>query len=132
MVAREATEQIMYLHCMLYIMGIPVDDPSLMFGDNQCVIFLSTIPQSDLNKHHNAFSYHRVRETIAAGLPYFIHIDGKLNQSDILTMVSAWAKVWPLIQPMLFWTGYSTKHIHHNLPIIQIIEAMNLAASSGL
>jgi hypothetical protein len=101
MVARQATEQIMDLRYTLRMMGIPIDGPAWMFGDNQSVITSSNIPHSNLNKRHNALSYHRVREAISAKILYFIHIDGKLNPSDILTKFLSWAKFWPLIQPML-------------------------------
>ena len=47
-------------------MGFSVDGPAWVFGDNASVITSSTIPQSTLNKRHNALSYHRVRESIAA------------------------------------------------------------------
>lgn len=132
MVARQATEQIMDLRYTLRMMGIPLDGPAWMFGDNQSVITSSNIPHSNLNKRHNALSYHRVREAISAGILYFMHIDGKLNPSDILTKFLAWVKFWPLIQPMLFWKGETIKKIHPNLPITQAIQEIALAASSGL
>jgi hypothetical protein len=132
MVARQATEQIMDLRYTLRMMGIPIDGPSWMFGDNQSVITSSTIPHSNLNKRHNALSYHRVREAIASVILYFMHIDGKLNPSDVLTKFLPWAKFWPLIQPLLFWKGETIKNIHPNLPITQAIEAIALATSSGL
>jgi hypothetical protein len=113
-------------------MGIPIDGPAWMFGDNQSVITSSNIPHSNLNKRHNALSYHRVREAISAKILYFIHIDGKLNPSDILTKFLSWAKFWPLIQPMLFWKGETMKDIHPNLPITQVIERTKASPPSGL
>ena len=71
-VARQATEQIMDLRYTIRMMGIPLDGPAWMFGDNQSVITSSTLPHSRLNKRHNALSYHRVREAIASGVMYFI------------------------------------------------------------
>jgi hypothetical protein len=44
MVATQATEQIMDIHYTLHVMGIPIDAPSWLFGDNQSVIVSSTIP----------------------------------------------------------------------------------------
>jgi hypothetical protein len=67
------------------MMGIPLDSPTCMFGDNASVITSSTILHSTLNKRHNALSYHRVRECIAAKVLYLLHIDGTLNPSDALT-----------------------------------------------
>jgi hypothetical protein len=132
MVARQATEQIMDLRYTLRMMGIPIDGPSWMFGDNQSVITSSNIPHSNLNKRHNALSYHRVREAISAQILYFIHIDGKLNPSDVLTKFLSRAKFWPLIQPMLFWKGETIKDIHPNLPMPQVIEAMATGTPSAL
>jgi hypothetical protein len=105
MVARHSAEQIMDLRYTLRMMGIPIDGPAWMFGDNFSVITSSTIPQSTLNKRHNALSYHRVRECIASGILYFIHVEGCYNPSDVLTKYLGWAKFWPLIQPLLFWKG---------------------------
>ena len=56
MVARQAIEQINDLRYTLRMMGIPIDGPAWLFGDNQSVVTSSTIPQSTLNKRHNALS----------------------------------------------------------------------------
>jgi hypothetical protein len=71
-----------------------------MFRENQSVITSSNIPHCNLNKRHNALSYHHDQEAISAKIPYFIHIDCNLNRSDILTKFLSWVKLWPLIQPM--------------------------------
>ena len=110
MVARQATEQIIDLRYTLRMMGVPIDGPAWMFGDNYSVIVSSTIPQSNLNKRHNALSYHRVRECIANNIIYFQHVEGKYNPSDILTKSLGWAKAWPLVQPLLFWKGETLLH----------------------
>jgi hypothetical protein len=133
MVARQATEQIMDLRYTLRMMGIPLDGPAWMFGDNQSVITSSTIPHFNLNKRHNALSYHRVREAMSAQLMYFIHIDGKLNPSDVMTKFLSWAKFWPLIQPFLFWKGETMKDIPPTTPIPQIIaDLKGYTSPSGL
>jgi hypothetical protein len=113
--SRQATEQIMDLCYTLRMMVIPLDGPAWMFGDNQSVITSSNIPHSSLNKRHNVLFYHRVREAISGKILYFIHIDGKLYPSDILTKFLSWAKLWPLIKPMLFWKAETIKDINPNL-----------------
>jgi hypothetical protein len=55
MAARQAAEQIMDIRYTLRMMGIPIDGPSWMFGDNQSVITSSNITESTLNKRHNAY-----------------------------------------------------------------------------
>jgi hypothetical protein len=108
--------------CYDSMMGIPIDGPAWMIGDNQRVITSSTIHHSNLNKRHNAFSYHRVREAIAANILYLIHINGKLKPSDVLTKFLSWAKFMPHIQPFLFWKGETIKEIHPNTPITAVIS----------
>jgi hypothetical protein len=87
------------------MMGIPLDGPAWAFGDNASVITSSNIPHSMLNKRHNALSYHRVRECIAAKIMHLVHIDGKYNPSDVLTKALGWVAFWPLVQPLFFWKG---------------------------
>jgi hypothetical protein len=128
MVARQATEQIMDLRYTLRMMGIPIDGPAWLFGDNQSVIISSNIPHSNLHKRHNALSYHRVREAIAAEIMYFLHMDGKYNPSDILTKFLNWAKFWPLVQPLLFWKGETAKDPQTTIPLTQMIKAIKTAA----
>jgi hypothetical protein len=103
--ARIATEQIMDLRYTLRMMGVPLDGPAWMFGDNQSVITQSTLPHSILSKRHNALAYHRVREAVAKGILHFLKIDGKQNPADILTKFLAWPEFWPFVQPLLFWKG---------------------------
>jgi hypothetical protein len=103
--ARQATEQIMDLRYTLCAMGIPLEGPSWMFGDNQSVITSSTIPHSLLSKRHNALSYHRVREAIARKIFYFCKMDGKQNPADCLTKPAGHQVFWPIVRALLFWRG---------------------------
>jgi hypothetical protein len=107
--ARQATEQIMDLRYTLRAMGMPVDGPSWMFGDNQSVITSSTIPHSLLSKRHNALSYHRVREAIARKIFYFCKIEGNQNPADCLTKPAGHQVFWPIVRLMLFWRGDTKK-----------------------
>ena len=85
MAARIATQQIIDLRLTLRYMGVPLDGPAWLFGDNESVVKSSTIPASTLNKRHNALSYHTVRSAIAAGIINFRHVPGKKNPADVLT-----------------------------------------------
>lgn len=103
--ARIATEQIIDLRFTLRSLGVPLDGPSWMFGDNQSVITSSTIPHSQLTKRWNALSYHRVREAIASGFLRFHYIHSKQNPSDILTKALDYPTAWPHVETLLFWKG---------------------------
>ena len=76
-----------------------------MFGDNETVVNTASIPHSKLHKRHNALSYHRTREAIAAGILRFHFVRGKTNPADILSKHWDYASVWPQLRPLLFWEG---------------------------
>jgi hypothetical protein len=102
---RTATEQVIDIRCTLRMMGVPIDGPTCMFGDNKSVITSSTTPHSMLGKRHNMLSYHRCREAIAAGISKTFHMDGKQNPSDVMTKFLAHAVSYPLVKCFLFWKG---------------------------
>ena len=112
--ARTAVDQIVDLRFTLRSLGVPLDGPSWMFGDNQSVITNSTIPHSRLSKRWNALSYHRVRESIAAGYVRFHFIDSKQNPADVLTKPMDYTSAWPLLEPLLFWSGDTGSDVSHN------------------
>jgi hypothetical protein len=70
---------------------------------------------------HNALSYHRVREAIAAKIIKFFHIDGKMNPADVLSKHTGYADSWPLIQPLLFWRGQPSVITDKKDTTVQII-----------
>ena len=103
--ARTCTEQIIDLRTTLRYLGVLVDGPTMMFGDNETVVNTASVPHSRLHKRHNALSYHRTREAIAAGITRFYHVRGDVNPADILSKHWAYAAVWSQLQPILFWMG---------------------------
>jgi hypothetical protein len=102
---RQATEQIIGIRTTLRYLGVPVQGPSRLFGDNGSVVTSSTVPHSPLKKRHHALSYHYVREAVAAGVVDFHHIPGEMNAADILSKHWAYSKIWPTLRPVLFWRG---------------------------
>jgi hypothetical protein len=47
------------------MMGIKVDEPTFVFGDNQSVLCNTTAPASTLKNKSNAIAYHFVQEGVA-------------------------------------------------------------------
>jgi len=76
-----------------------------MFGDNEAVWKSSTIPHSSLKKRHNALSFHRVREAIAAKIVAFFKIDSKYNPADMLTKHLGHSSVKDFLSSLLFSRG---------------------------
>jgi hypothetical protein len=69
--ARIATDMIIKMHFILHMLGVPVDGPALLLGDNNSVVLNTSVPSSILKKKHHACAYHRVQEAIAC--PYQGH-----------------------------------------------------------
>ena len=100
--AHLATEMVMEIRYALRMLGIPVDGPALMLGDNLSEVVNTTIPSSMLRKKHNAIAYHRVREAIAANILKFVHVDTKDNLADIMTKPLRSEQHYSLAKQMLF------------------------------
>jgi hypothetical protein len=64
---RIATELIEALSYKLQMFGVPLKGPANVYCDNDSVVKNTTLPESTLNKKHNAIAYHKVRESVAAG-----------------------------------------------------------------
>ena len=71
----------------LWMMGGPVDGPSLVYGNNMSVIKNSQTPESQLKKKNNAICHHAVWESVAMGESLCAHIRSEDNYADILTKV---------------------------------------------
>lgn len=82
---RIAIELVQELRYKLRMLGVPIDRLTTMYGDNMAVFLNTTVPSSQLKKKHNAISYHRVCEAIAAKIVRFAHIPSTMNIADILT-----------------------------------------------
>jgi hypothetical protein len=65
---RIAVELIFELRYNLRMLGVPVEGPVTMYGDNMAVLLNTTVPSSQIKKNHNAVAYHRVRETISGNI----------------------------------------------------------------
>ena len=103
--ARTCVEQIIDLRLTLRYLGVNIRSKSYMFGDNQSVVNSSMQVQSRLHKRHTILSYHRVREAIASGMVGFYHIPGVSNPADIVSKHWGYQAIWPLLRPLLFWSG---------------------------
>jgi hypothetical protein len=51
---------------VLMSLGVDLDRPTLIFGDNMSVVLNKSVPSSVLKKKYNTMAYHRLRQAIAA------------------------------------------------------------------
>ena len=84
MAARIAVDLLIKMRYKLRILGVKVENKSILVGDNMSVVVNTTIPSSMLKKKTHACNYHRVREAVSCFID-FGHIDSKINVADIFT-----------------------------------------------
>jgi hypothetical protein len=69
----------------LRMMGIPLDEKTSVFCDNEGLVKNSMAPESPLKKKHVATCYHRCHEALAAGFIQLAKEDTKTNLADVFT-----------------------------------------------
>jgi hypothetical protein len=69
---------------MLRSLGVALDGPELMLGDNMSVFLNTKAPSSVLKKKQNTIAYHRVSKAIAARIMRFAYIKSEENVSDVM------------------------------------------------
>ena len=85
MAMKQCVEYLRGLRYKLRMMGIPVDLPSFVFGDNQSVLYNTTLPDSTLKKKSLSIAYHFVREGACKDEWRTAYINTHLNPADLLT-----------------------------------------------
>jgi hypothetical protein len=75
------------LRYKLRMMGVPIDEPIYVFGDNMSVIHNTQKPESTFKKKSNSICYHFVRESVAMGEALTCHIKSEENDADICTKI---------------------------------------------
>ena len=73
------------LRYKLRMLGVPLDGPTNIFGNNQLVISNATIPESPIKKKHLSFYYHCIREACAAGVIRIAKESTDTDLADLLT-----------------------------------------------
>ena len=82
---KQCCEYIRGLRFKLRMMGIPVDGPAFIFGDNKSVLVNSSQPTSVLRKKSNSIAYHFVREGCATDEWRVTYVSTNDNVADLLT-----------------------------------------------
>ena len=82
---KKACEHVRALRHKLRMMGVTVDEPAFVFGDNQSVLANTTNPASTLKKKSNAIAHHFVREGCARSEWLTACVNTHLNLADLLT-----------------------------------------------
>ena len=84
---KNGMEAVRGLRYKLRMMGIPVDGPAYVYGDNMSVIHNTQRPESMLKKKSNSICYHYCRESVAMNECITGHVPTKQNVADLCTKV---------------------------------------------
>lgn len=82
---KQCCEYLRGLRYKLRMMGIPVEGPAYIFGDNQSVLANTTNPDSTLKKKSQSIAYHFVREGVARREWMTSYVSTHENEADLLT-----------------------------------------------
>jgi hypothetical protein len=82
---KQCCEYLRGLRYKLRMMGIPVEGPCYIKGDNQSVLANTTEPGSILKKKSQSIAYHFVREGVARDEWRTRYVNTHSNESDLLT-----------------------------------------------
>ena len=67
------------------MMGIPVNNPCFIFGDNQSVLWNTTVPESMLKKLSSSVAYQFVREGASLDQWRTSYVNINDNPADLMT-----------------------------------------------
>jgi len=82
---KTALETVRALRTKLRYLGIPVDEPTYILGDNQSVIDSTSKIEATLQKKHQSICWHAIREAAAAGWVKIGWEAGETNIADLFT-----------------------------------------------
>ena len=85
MAMKQCCEYLRGLRYKLRMMGIPVNNPVFTYGDNQSVLWNTSVPDSMLKKKSNSIAYHFVREGVAKNKWRMTYVKTTINPADLLT-----------------------------------------------
>ena len=98
---KQAADYIRGFRYKLRMFGIPVEEPSYMYGDNQSVLAGSTRPESTLKKKAQSIAFHFILEGYVADEWRTTYINASENISDLMTKPLSGEKRRQLIRKLL-------------------------------
>ena len=99
---KQGVECLKGIRYKLRMMGVPIDGPTWIYGDNMSVIHNTSTPESTLEKKSNAICYHLVREAVVAKECLTCWVLTLSNWADLLTKVLSGRKQQRLVKNVLF------------------------------
>jgi hypothetical protein len=101
--ARAPLDEGLAIRYELRMLGAPIDGPMWLFGYNKSMINSVSEPLGHLHKGHLLLSWHQLREKVAMGIVYYVHVKLAENLADCLTKHLSHVLLWRLIKAKLFY-----------------------------
>ena len=99
---KQCCEYLCGLRYKLHMMGIPCDQPSHIYGDNQSVLATTTMPDSTLKKKSQSIAYHFVCKGSAHGEWKMAYVNTHDSEADLLTkLLPNGEKRWKFVRNLL-------------------------------
>jgi len=106
-VAMKSAVEIAYeMRYKLKMLGIEIDGPTIIFGDNRTVVLNGSKPKSTLKKKHHLCSIHSICHASVSSVVPLRSIGPAQNISDCLTKALAPHVLQKLVKPILFRKGW--------------------------
>ena len=86
-----------YIHGLRYklrMMGIPVEGPAYVHGDNQSVLCITSRPDSTLKKMSQSIAFHFIHEGVTRDKWRTTYVNTHDNEADLLTKVLPHGEKW--------------------------------------
>ena len=99
---KQDVEALRGIRFKLQMMGVNIDGPNYVYGDNMSVIHNTYKPGSVLKNKSNFICYYFVREAVAMRKFLTTHVPTARNWADLLTKVLFGKKRRELVQGVLF------------------------------
>ena len=99
---KQGVEALRGIRYKLRMMGVAIDGPTYIYGDNMSVIHNTSKPESCLKKKSNSICYHFVREAVAAKECLTTRVPTLRNFADLLTKVLFGKKRRDLVGGVLY------------------------------
>ena len=99
---KQCVEALRRIIFKLQMMGVKIDGPTYIYGENVSIIHNTYSPESVLKNNSNYIWYHFVREAVAIMEYLTTHVPTAINWADLLTKVLFGKKRHELVQGVLF------------------------------
>ena len=99
---KQGVEALRGIRFKLQMMGVKIDVPTYVYGDNMSVIHNTSNPELVFKNKSNSICYHFVREAVVMKTFLSTHVPTAINWADLLWKVLFGKKRRELVQGVLF------------------------------